>query len=139
MRRSWWLPPRRVRRAACASPRSPAFPTQRDDTAHLHQLILHAALDVVEEREWDTPSMYLKVVDKFNDLLVSCYTTAGHTRLLLLHDSRLGEEGIRLFFQEAHELYLKVQLSPFHGPTTPIASARFDQLLRLAAKKHLQQ
>ena len=49
-------------------------------------------------------------MDKFNDLLVSCYTTAGHARLLLLHDSRLGEEAIRLFFQEAHELYLKARL-----------------------------
>ena len=81
--------------------------------------------------------MGAQVVDKFNDLLVSCYTTAGHTRLLLLHDSRLGEEAIRLFFQEAHELYLKVQLSPFHGPTTPIESTRFDTLLRQAAKRHL--
>ena len=52
-----------------------------------------------------------QVVDKFNDLLVSCYSTAGHTRLLLLHDSRLGEESLRAFFAEVHELYVKV-----HGP-----------------------
>ena len=49
-----------------------------------------------------------QVVDKFNDLLVSCYTTAGNARLLLLHDSRVGEEAVRAFFQEVHELYLKV-------------------------------
>jgi hypothetical protein len=48
-------------------------------------------------------------VDKFNDLLVSCYNTAGHARLLLLHDSRLSEENIRAFFQEVHELYLKAR------------------------------
>lgn len=35
-------------------------PLQKDDSSHLHQLILHASLDVVEERVWDTPSMYLK-------------------------------------------------------------------------------
>ncbi len=50
-----------------------------------------------------------QVVDKFNDLLVSCYSTAGHARLLLLHDSRLGEEAVRAFFQDAHELYLKAR------------------------------
>jgi hypothetical protein len=100
-----------------------------------------------------------QVVDKFNDLLVSCYNTAGHTRLLLLHDSRATEEGIRAFFQDVHELYLKarpaagrspararaadaarapqVMLNPFHTPTTPITSPRFDALVRAAAKKHL--
>jgi hypothetical protein len=50
-----------------------------------------------------------QVVDKFNDLLVSCYNTAGHARLLLLHDSRLSEESIRAFFQEVHELYVKAR------------------------------
>jgi len=51
----------------------------------------------------------LQVVDKFNDLLVSCYNTAGHTRLLLLHDSRLSEDSLRAFFTEVHELYVKVR------------------------------
>ena len=100
------------------------------------------------------------MVDKFNDLLVSCYSTAGHTRLLLLHDSRLAEESLRAFFAEVHELYVKVRSSPgaaarsssaltraarltqvmlnaFHTPTTPITSSRFDVLVRAAAKKHL--
>jgi hypothetical protein len=57
-------------------------------------------------------------VDKFNDLFVSCYTTAGHARLLLLHDSRLSEESIRLFFQDAHELYIKA--STRHATFTPL-------------------
>jgi len=52
---------------------------------------------------------FLKLVDKFNDLLVSVYVTAGHTRLMLLHDSR-NEDGIKSFFQEVHELYIKVNL-----------------------------
>ena len=59
-------------------------------------------------RRADTACPFSQVVDKFNDLLVSCYTTAGNARLLLLHDSRVGEEAVRAFFQEVHELYLKV-------------------------------
>ena len=41
---------------ACAA----ADALQKDDSTHLHQFILHAALDMVEERVWDTSSMYLK-------------------------------------------------------------------------------
>lgn len=38
----------------------PSPQTQKEDAAHLHQLVLHAALDSVDERVWDTTSMYLK-------------------------------------------------------------------------------
>jgi len=79
---------------------------KKDESAHLHQFILHAALDIVQDMEWTTNSMYLKVVDKFNELLVSVYVMAGHAKLMLLHDLR-NEDGIRQFFQEVHELYIK--------------------------------
>lgn len=32
-----------------------------------------------------------------------------HTRLMLLHDSR-NDDGIKSFFQEVHELYIKVKI-----------------------------
>ena len=41
--------------------------------------------------------------------MVSAYVTPGGARLLLLHESR-NEEGIKAFFTEAHELYIKVRL-----------------------------
>lgn len=37
---------------------------------YLHQFVLHAALDAVEEQQWQTSAMHLGVVDKFNNLQV---------------------------------------------------------------------
>ena len=44
----------------------------RDDRAqYLHQFVLHAAMDAVEEQQWRSTSMHLSVVDRFNKLQVS--------------------------------------------------------------------
>ncbi|KAK3037812.1 hypothetical protein RJ639_031853 [Escallonia herrerae] len=90
---------------------------EKEDAAHQHQFILHAALDIVQDLAWTTSAMFLKAIDRFNDLAVSVYVTAGHilhflhTRLMLLHDSR-NDDGIKTFFQEVHELYIKVLIQP---------------------------
>ena len=45
----------------------------RDDrTQYLHQFVLHAALDAVEDQQWQSTNMNLGVVDKFNNLQVGC-------------------------------------------------------------------
>ena len=49
---------------------------------------------------------FLKVVDKFNEWYLSAYVTASGVRLMLLHDS--NADGLKAFFSEAHELYIKV-------------------------------
>jgi len=108
---------------------------KRDDAAHLHQFVMHAAQDFVEERMWETTSMNLKLVDRFNDLLVYGFVTAGGARFLLLHDQR-NEDNVKGFFYEVHELYLRVILNPFHTPRTPIASTVFDARVRSIAKKY---
>ncbi|KAK8958923.1 hypothetical protein KSP40_PGU017537 [Platanthera guangdongensis] len=82
---------------------------KKEEAAHQHQFILHAALDIAQDLAWTTSAMFLKAMDRFNELVVSVYVTAGHTRLMLLHDSR-NEDAIKSFFQEVHELYIKVQL-----------------------------
>jgi hypothetical protein len=46
-------------------------------------------------------------VDRFNNLQVTAYVTAGGTRFLLLHDGK-NDDSIRAFFTEVHELYLRV-------------------------------
>uniref|UniRef100_A0A453P335 Trafficking protein particle complex subunit 2 n=1 Tax=Aegilops tauschii subsp. strangulata TaxID=200361 RepID=A0A453P335_AEGTS len=50
---------------------------KKEDQAYQHQFILHAALDVVQDLAWATSAMFLKSVDRFNDLVVSVYVTAG--------------------------------------------------------------
>lgn len=79
---------------------------------------------------------YLKVVDKFNDQLISAYVTPGRARFMLLHDVR-NEDGIRSFMHDVHELYVKVLLNPFHRPTQRIVSETFDARVRALGKKYL--
>ncbi|KAL2234716.1 UNVERIFIED_CONTAM: putative trafficking protein particle complex subunit 2 [Sesamum indicum] len=50
---------------------------KKEDAAHQHQFILHAALDIVQDMAWTTSAMFLKAIDRFNDLVVSVYVTAG--------------------------------------------------------------
>uniref|UniRef100_A0A0E0KSH6 Trafficking protein particle complex subunit n=1 Tax=Oryza punctata TaxID=4537 RepID=A0A0E0KSH6_ORYPU len=47
--------------------------SKKEDLAYQHQFILHAALDVVQDLAWSTNAMFLKSVDRFNDLVVSVY------------------------------------------------------------------
>ncbi|WVZ21200.1 hypothetical protein V8G54_008522 [Vigna mungo] len=101
---------------------------KREDAAQLHQFILHAALDIVQDLAWTTSAMYLKSVDRFNELMVSV--------LMLLHDSR-NDDGIKSFFQEVHELYIKTLLNPLYLPGSRITSSHFDTKVRALARKYL--
>lgn len=49
-----------------------------------------------------------QTVDRFNNLFVTAYVTPSNARFLLLHDGK-GDEAIRAFFTEVHELYLRVR------------------------------
>ncbi|XP_057779153.1 uncharacterized protein LOC130997757 isoform X2 [Salvia miltiorrhiza] len=102
---------------------------KKEDAAHQHQFILHAALDIVQDMAWTTSAMFLKAIDRFNDLVVSVYVTAGHTRLMLLHDSR-NDDGIKSFFQET-------LLNPLYLPGSRITSSHFDTKVRALARKYL--
>ncbi|KAF7002455.1 hypothetical protein QYE76_044942 [Lolium multiflorum] len=86
---------------------------KKEDLAYHHQFILHAALDVVQDLAWTTNAIFM-----------------------LLHDSR-SEDGIKSFFQEVHELYIKIFLNPLYLPGSRIASSHFDTKVRALARKYL--
>lgn len=95
------------------------------------------------------------MVDKFNDWNVSAYVTAGQVgifaegqadcsrfvmtrvspyqcRLLLLHEVR-NDDGIKGFFQDVHELYVKVRsLSPRQARIFLAASTSLNDPRRTA-------
>ena len=84
---------------------------------------------------WSTQGMFFKNVDKFNDFIISAFVTAGHIKLMLLHDVR-NEDGIRNFFHDVHELYIKVLMNPFYEPNTPITSTLFDSRVKLLGRRY---
>lgn len=72
---------------------------------------------------------YFKAVDRFNDLTISAFVSAGCIKLLLIHDGRV-EEAVRPFFVDIYEAYVKARprtrVRTQRAPAmTPAAHARF--------------
>ncbi|TGZ84237.1 Sedlin [Ascodesmis nigricans] len=108
----------------------------REDQRSMNQFILHSSLDMVEEVQWTNRDLYLKTVDRFNNLMVSGFVTGGNIKFLLLHDQK-AEDPIRQFFTEVHEAYVKTLMNPFYEVDMRIVSVVFDQRVRAAARKYL--
>ena len=79
---------------------------------------------------------FLRVVDRFNSLLVSAFITPGGSLMLMLHNGK-SEEVVRTFFTEVNDIYAKYIMNPFSDPDAPIVSPQFDLLVRSLAKRLL--
>ena len=83
-------------------------------------------------------SYFLRVCDRSRRdsiCFISAFVTAGHVKLMLLHDVR-NEEGIRSFFHDVHELYVKVLMNPFYNVSSPISSSLFDARVKVLGRKY---
>ncbi|KAJ1928712.1 TRAPP subunit [Tieghemiomyces parasiticus] len=109
---------------------------KKEEARYLNQFVAHAALDIIDEAVCATNDLYLRTVDKYNELNVSCYVTPSNIRFILLHDNK-ADDSIRQFFIECHELYIKILCNPFYMINTPITSAPFDIRVKSLARRHL--
>ncbi|CCF49408.1 hypothetical protein NDA11_000078 [Ustilago hordei] len=100
------------------------------------QMIAHSALDTIEDALITSPYLYLKSIDRIQEYTTSCFVVPGNIKMVLLHEHKL-EEGIKSFFLDVWESYLKVMMNPFQDANSPIENASFDAKVRAAAKKFL--
>lgn len=73
----------------------------------LHYAI-NGSLDILDEMVWTNQATYLKTVDEFQGFRVSAFVTPTNLKLIIAHERR-NEDGIRGFFQEVHDLLIKVR------------------------------
>ncbi|CAM9302261.1 unnamed protein product [Heterosigma akashiwo] len=109
---------------------------QDEDMIIYDHFILHSSLDMIERAQFSTQNMYLKTVDRFNELSVSAFLCAQDVKFMLLHAGK-SDDSIKNFFTDVYELYVRLAMNPFYDYDTPILSSNFDKRVKLSAQRHL--
>ncbi|OXG92718.1 hypothetical protein C345_05272 [Cryptococcus neoformans A2-102-5] len=134
---SWPPPPPHHIRDRLPAPAGPLLESktapQRDRA--LCQMVAHMSLDSIEETMETTGALYLRGVDRHNEWTVSAFIPTG-VKFVLLHDVK-NDDGIRAFFVDLWEAYVKILLNPFFTVNTPIKSPAFEARVKSIAKRHL--
>ncbi|WAR61741.1 hypothetical protein PtB15_12B431 [Puccinia triticina] len=104
---------------------------------HVVQLVSHAALDTIDALIWSEKSMHLKQIDRFHEWSVSAWIPPGGMRFVLLHEIKNNDDGIKMFFLEAWESFVRHQLSPFYEINSRITSPQLDLRIKTSARKFL--
>jgi len=66
-------------------------------------------------------------------LLAPVFLLIQDIKLMLLHETR-NDDGIRAFFNDVWECYVKTLLNPFYAVDKPIKSSVFESKVRAIAK-----
>ena len=91
---------------------------------------------MVDEKMWETRDLYLRVVDRYNDQLISAFVTPTNYRFLLLHDAR-QDDGVKPFFTDLHAIFTKLTLNPLYVDAHPLSSPAFHDKVLVLARKYL--
>ena len=135
-----------------------------ESSRYMNQFIIHAAIDIVEEAQWLTPNMWLKVIDHYapTNSHISCFMTGTNVRFMLLHQpsgpvtvgasrastlssssiamnptSPQTEDAIRQFMTEIYEIWVKTLINPFYKIGNEVKSPIFRARVAAAGRKWL--
>ncbi|KAJ9109285.1 hypothetical protein QFC21_000614 [Naganishia friedmannii] len=70
-------------------------------------------------------------------LQLVAYSSIDTIEDVMIGNGSQNEEGIRLFFMDVWENYVKVSLNPFHTSNSLVQSQAFENRVRASARKHL--
>lgn len=108
-----------------------------EENSYFYQMIAHASLDNLDQKLQEKNNvLFYPNIDYQNNWNVSAYVTPGFLRFIILHDVT-NNDGIKNFFQNVYEIYIKLLLNPFYQHNSEIVSEAFDQRVKSAAKKFL--
>ena len=56
---------------------------KKKEYLQMHEFILHSSLDNIDHIQWTTNNMYLKTVDRFNELSITCLLTPSSNSFII--------------------------------------------------------